>query len=56
MSENEQPDLVTIAEREVLDRAKIWAYGARTTGGATVREEENLLAAVALLEARENLK
>jgi hypothetical protein len=42
-------DLVRIAEREVIERAKAWK------GAHSTRASENLFAAVSLLESRERL-
>ncbi len=54
-----ETDLVTIAEREVIKRAQLWAE-ARTspvsTGHTVLRCTDNLAAAVALLESREQMK
>ncbi len=51
-------DLVRIAEREVIQRARLWAearISPSSTAHTVLRCADNLAAAVALLESRESL-
>jgi hypothetical protein len=50
-----ETNLVYIAEREVIDRAKEWAADRREWTIANGRLEDNLLAAISLLESREQI-